>query len=231
VTEHASLAELGQLARASSIPLDAYRSSHVRSCVERALARTASPDVAALAARLRRDASARRSFRGCVLVGVTAMFRDAEEFELLERSILPELIRSRERLAVWSAGSSGGDELFSVAELLERLGALRGSLLLGSDVLDEAVAIAAQRVPAGAPIRFERRDLLVEPPPDRLFDLVLCRNVAIYLEPDAQRRLHAKLAAALRRGGYLMLGCSETLLRPGEHGLAPVSRHTFRRAA
>jgi len=51
------------------------------------------------------------------------MFRDAEQFDLLERELLPELAQRFRRLRVWSAGCSDGSELLSVAILLERLDA------------------------------------------------------------------------------------------------------------
>jgi chemotaxis methyl-accepting protein methylase len=52
------------------------------------------------------------------------------------------------------------------------------------------------------------------------FDLVLCRNLIIYLQPDAAAALWATLQSALRPGGVLLLGKAE---RPvGVRGLKPV---------
>jgi chemotaxis protein methyltransferase CheR len=42
-------------------------------------------------------------------------------------------------------------------------------------------------------------------------DLILCRNVLIYLAPEAARRVVARLWAALVPGGYLVLGPSDPL--------------------
>jgi chemotaxis protein methyltransferase CheR len=80
-------------------------------------------------------------------------------------------------------------------------------------------------------LRWERRDLLREPPPPGAFNLVLCRNVTIYFEPAAQRTVYVKLAAALGPGGVLMLGTSERLLSPGRFGLAEAGPHLYRRVA
>lgn len=49
--------------------------------------------------------------------------------------------------------------------------------------------------------------LLVEEP--GTWDIILCRNLAIYLKPDAARRLWERLSGRLRRGGVLILGKSE----------------------
>jgi len=42
-------------------------------------------------------------------------------------------------------------------------------------------------------------------------DIILCRNLLIYFEKDLQEKVVEKLAYALNRGGYLILGKSEIL--------------------
>jgi len=226
-------AELASLEAASGLPLAAYRRSHVEGCVARVLPRLGVSDAAGLGDLLRRDPAARAGFRRSVLVPVTRMFRDEAEFRLLERVVLPELLAARDRLQVWSAGCADGSELRSVGSLLERAGAAAEAVLIGTDVLEEeleqAVGLPGLPDTTRQSFRFERRDLVLDEPPARRFDLVLCRNVAIYLEPEAQAAVHAKLVAALRAGGFLMLGASETLLRPERLGLERVSRHVFRK--
>ena len=79
---------------------------------------------------------------------------------------------------------------------------------------------------------FTVQDLLVDPPFSRL-DFVSCRNLLIYLSPEAQEKVIAMFHFALREGGVLFLGGAETV---GEtHGrFAAISkpdriyRHTAR---
>ena len=56
---------------------------------------------------------------------------------------------------------------------------------------------------------FAKQDILTDPPFSRL-DLVICRNLLIYLEPDAQEKCIALFHYALRNGGYLFLGNAES---------------------
>jgi chemotaxis methyl-accepting protein methylase len=63
-----------------------------------------------------------------------------------------------------------------------------------------------------ARVRFQRHDLLREPPPDAPYDLITCRNVVIYFERPNQERLYHLFADALRPGGVLLLGKVETLV-------------------
>jgi two-component system CheB/CheR fusion protein len=57
---------------------------------------------------------------------------------------------------------------------------------------------------------FARQDLTRDPPFSRL-DLILCRNVLIYMDVTLQRRLVPMFHYALRSGGYLVLGHAETV--------------------
>jgi two-component system, chemotaxis family, CheB/CheR fusion protein len=57
---------------------------------------------------------------------------------------------------------------------------------------------------------FARHNLAEDPPFSRM-DLISCRNVLIYLEPVLQKRILASFRYALRDGGFLLLGKSETL--------------------
>jgi two-component system CheB/CheR fusion protein len=59
-------------------------------------------------------------------------------------------------------------------------------------------------------IVFAVQDILADPPFSRL-DFVSCRNLLIYLKPDAQARVVALFHFALRNGGVLLLGSAETV--------------------
>lgn len=60
-------------------------------------------------------------------------------------------------------------------------------------------------------VRFQRHDLLREPPPRTAHDLIVCRNAIIYFDRASQERLFDAFYDALTPGGYLVLGKVETL--------------------
>jgi two-component system CheB/CheR fusion protein len=62
---------------------------------------------------------------------------------------------------------------------------------------------------------FAKQDLLSDPPFSRM-DLIICRNLLIYLEPDAQEKCIALFHYALKDGGFLFLGAAES---PGRNNL------------
>ncbi|HUH14907.1 MAG TPA: CheR family methyltransferase [Gaiellaceae bacterium] len=227
------------LSRSTGIDLSAYRETHVAARVVRALEQEQVADVPRLARLLAADPAARDRFRRSVAVSVTGMFRDPEQFALLEQTLLPPLLADGRRLHVWSAGCSNGAELYSVALLLERLGALDRSFLLGSDLLAENVERARRADYTDAPVppnlkrrlRWERRDLLSDGAPPGHWRLVLCRNVAIYLSPPAKDRLQETLAQALAPGGILLLGRSERVAETKRLGLERIGPHAYRKLA
>jgi chemotaxis methyl-accepting protein methylase len=61
-------------------------------------------------------------------------------------------------------------------------------------------------------IVFAPHNLLRDPPFSRL-DLITCRNLLIYLEPEMQKKVVALLHFALREGGHLLLGNAESVGR------------------
>jgi chemotaxis protein methyltransferase CheR len=229
---------LAPLSAASGLRLETFREEHVTDRVDRALAAERLDSVENLVARLRGDERARERFRRSVAVSHSGFFRDPEQFEALEQRVLPRLLEHRDRLRVWSAGCANGLELWSLAVVLNRLGVLDDAHLLGSDLLDENLAVAragTYDVVEIAPalrrrVRWERRDLARDEPPSGRFDVVLCRNVAIYFEAGAKARLHRMLAAVLAPGGVLMLGRSERLSDPASLGLRRMEPHVYERA-
>jgi len=57
---------------------------------------------------------------------------------------------------------------------------------------------------------FATHNVLKDPPFSKL-DMIVCRNLFIYFKPDSQSRVLSTFQMALKPGGYLFLGCSESL--------------------
>ena len=146
-------------------------------------------------------------------------------------------------IRVWIAGCSTGQEAYSIAILFKEILAREGSnsivQIFASDVDREAVAEAREGVyrdvkglsekrltqyfthengawrvtpDLRSMVTFTVHDVLSDPPFLRL-DLLSCRNLLIYLKPDAQLRLMGLFHYALVPGGLLLLGTAETVGR------------------
>ena len=57
---------------------------------------------------------------------------------------------------------------------------------------------------------FAKQNLLTDPPFSKL-DLIICRNLLIYLEPEAQQKCISNFHYALKENGYLFLGNAESI--------------------
>lgn len=239
--------------------LDAYRSSQLERRLHFFRERWGIRDNAELALRVRTDPTIRRHLEDLLTINVSEFFRNFDRFAELRDRFLPELLRQRRPLRVWSAGCSIGAELYSVLILLDQLDPGGVHELLGTDV--DAAALARARLGVYDPLevravpaqwlqryfhrredgwevrptlrqraRWARHDLTIDPYPAG-WDLILCRNVVIYFSEETKQRVWEQLAASLRPGGILFVGGSESLYGLGPDSLRYVSPCFYRRSA
>jgi chemotaxis protein methyltransferase CheR len=88
-------------------------------------------------------------------------------------------------------------------------------------------------------VRFQVQNLLEPPPHPGEFDIVLCRNVLLYLNAERRGLVFDRMAGAMAPDGWMMLGAGETVIGqtrrfeadPAARGLyRPVSADQDRRA-
>lgn len=230
---------VSELFQTAGLSLEDYRVPPIRRRFRAALrvARCQNVEQALLAIRVN-PALARRAL-AALLIGHTQAFRDSDVFQTLQHVVIPRLgfLHSLGQPAprVWSVGCSRGLELLSVALLLAGQGLLEGSQLRGSDcrpvdprhdlaLVDDLLSSLPPtlRWHADASLHPHRRE--VESLIDQIewrcenvfdvcqptsWDVILCRNMAIYLEPHASVRLWRGLADSLVPGGFLITGKAE----------------------
>ena len=176
---------------------------------------------------------------GAMLIGVSEFFRDAPVFEQLWREVLPTLPRRAGHPRVWSIGCSDGQELYSVAMMLSELKMLAGATLLGTDCRSAAVARAREgrydeSALRGVPPSLVSKYCVDEPSRGMwrvcdevrmatqwrsgdatrrsergAWDLILCRNVSMYLQSEVASQLRRMCEQSLRVGGVLVFGRAE----------------------
>lgn len=198
------------------------------------------------------------SFLDRVTINVSQLWRNPEQWNVLEKSVIPELAATG-RVKIWSAGCSYGAEAHTLAAVcLEACPTARFEIV-GTDIdkrmIDRARAgvfseddarTAPKRLldkwftskPEGweakpevrRHLRFEVGDLLTDRFPAGGYDLILCRNVVIYFSEDVRDALHRRLVEALRPGGYLVVGATERVTITAEAGLSAAFPFTYRKA-
>jgi chemotaxis protein methyltransferase CheR len=66
--------------------------------------------------------------------------------------------------------------------------------------------------PLRKPVRFQVHNILEQPPHPAQFDIVLCRNVLLYLSAEKRMLAFERIASAMAEDGWLMLGAGETVI-------------------
>ncbi len=197
------------------------------------------------------------AFLDRVTINVSQLWRNPEQWAALAREVLPELAGTG-RIRAWSAGCSYGAEAYTLGAVCRSAVPRARVEIRGTDIdrrmVDRARAGRfslddARNAPAAelqryfelegeewvarpelrALVSFDTGDLLRMTFPREAFDLVLCRNTVIYFTDGVRDDLHARLAAALRPGGFLLVGSTERVAAPGQIGLAPVVPFTYRK--
>ena len=70
----------------------------------------------------------------------------------------------------------------------------------------------ARSKPLRKPVRFQVHNLLEPEPHPGDFDIILCRNVLLYLSPEKKSLAFERIAGSMADDGWLMLGAGETVI-------------------
>lgn len=190
---------------------------------------------------LDQDAREYQELLDALTINVTKFFRNPETWSAL-RPYLQQLAKTRPELRIWSAGCASGEEPYTIAVLLAEasvpgvidatdvdrlsLERTRQAKYLDSAFTEMPVELKRRYFLDGQPaqpvrdvLRVLAHDLTREPPPRPPYDLIVCRNVVIYFERQAQERLFQVFVNALAPGGVLLLGKVETLFGPARSQL------------
>jgi chemotaxis protein methyltransferase CheR len=207
---------------------------------------------------LRSDAALLDQLLDRITINVSQLWRNPEQWDLLAAKVLPELA-GRGSIDAWSAGCSYGAEAYTLAaECALTVPSVRVRIRgtdidrrmvaraqLGHFSADDARTAPPDKLSAGfdeviggwransalrAMTTFERGDLLTLAPRRDSFDLVLCRNTVIYFTEDVRDELHARLATALRPGGYLIVGSTERVADAAALNLSPAHPFIYRKS-
>lgn len=225
----------------TGLALDAWPESRLHDAVKRAAAQCGLQGAVELIDRVELDSRAREALLSEVTIGETYFLREPKQLEFAVREAIPAIRAKRgsqHRPRLWSAACSTGEEAYSLAILLRQHGL--AAEVLGTDLAPARIDAARCGVYRTWSLRtlrpeqiaeFFRRSgdeyllrpvlrervrfqvhNLIERPPEREWDVILCRNALMYLDADALRRAAEHLLGALAPDGYLVLGASDPLL-------------------
>jgi len=183
----------------------------------------------------------------CLTTNLTRFFREKAHFDYLKESLVCLKPENQDRLRIWSAGCSSGEEPYSIAMILRELWSEIDKMdvrILATDISSNMIRSARhgtysldrlKHVPfelrqkyfkkvhtgrgekyqikseASKLITFRRHNLAGPWPMKGPFQVILCRNVMIYFDREAQKQLVSRFYNILAPEGLLIVGHSEGL--------------------
>ncbi|MGW8368644.1 MAG: chemotaxis protein CheB, partial [Gammaproteobacteria bacterium] len=139
---------LGELARQRNIDFSVYRRASLTRRIRRRMQLRDVSDSREYAELLASDAVEGKRLLHDLLIGVTEFFRDPEAFAELKRIVRESLSEVRDELRVWVAGCATGEEVYSLAIMLDEARAecdWNGRVrIFATDIHKDALRIAGE---------------------------------------------------------------------------------------
>jgi len=124
------------------IDLSFYKEKQMKRRIDSLIKRNALDDYKSYIDLLKKSKDHLQEFLGYITINVSEFFRNPNQWRVLEEQILPELFKDNRRLKIWSSACSTGEEPYSLAMLLNKMGCLDKAKILASDLDMEAIESA-----------------------------------------------------------------------------------------
>ncbi len=176
----------------------------------------------------------------------TYFFREQKQLKAFIEEIVPEILSTKEKLRIWSAGCSTGEEPYTIAILLNEYNYFQKASIdiFASDLSQEAIVKARKGIyrensfrtcpehfkkkyfeevsPGNIKIKDEIKQKVSFGKLNLLdinrtyllgyLDVIFCRNVIIYFDDKAKKKVIEMFFDRLYPKGFLLLGHSESLI-------------------
>ncbi len=206
---------------------------------------------------LNKDQQLYKKFLEHITINVSEFFRNINHWQIMEKEIVPLLLKEKKSLKIWSAGCSTGEEPYSLAMMLRENGWSLAEPIyatdIDKDVLSKAsLGVYSDKAMEGVPsniknkyfkshpegfevnddikkmVKFQQHNLLRDNFPKN-YDLILCRNVVIYFTEETKEDLYKRFTEALRPKGILFIGSTEQIFQAREIGLNSVATFFYQK--
>ncbi|RWZ60267.1 protein-glutamate O-methyltransferase CheR [Halobacillus fulvus] len=180
-------------------------------------------------------------------INVSEFYRNKQRFDVLETRVIPALMKGKQKLKIWSAACSTGEEPYTLAMILSRFYPLDQIEIIATDIDSNAIDQAKKGVYAERSLKemppkvkekffskngafyhldegikkcvtFKQHNLLADRYESHC-DLIVCRNVMIYFTEEAKATIYTNFSRALNSKGILFVGSTEQIFSPGKYDL------------
>jgi len=190
-------------------------------------------------------------------INVSEFYRNPKRWNVLNDKIVPLLLKNRDKLSIWSAACSTGEEPYSLAILFREYFPTASVHITATDIDDNALVAAKQGLYSEKALKelpfelkkkyfskqgegyiidpslkknvtFKKHNILADRYP-RDIDLIVCRNVLIYFTDEAKKHVYQNFSDALKRDGVLFVGSTEQIFNPSKYDLRILDTFFYQR--
>lgn len=196
---------------------------------------------------LKTDTELFEEFVSYITINVSEFYRNPDQWKLMDQQVIPELVKKfGDRLKVWSAACSTGDEPYSLVMALSKHVPMNNIKIDATDLDKQIIAKAkvglySDKSLLGVPEEMKKKYFTQVGPSFKVADeikskvefrehnllkdayssnyhLIVCRNVLIYFTEEAKEDVFRKFYNALAPGGILFIGSTEQIINYKEIG-------------
>ena len=247
-----------KILKLTKIDLSSYKERQMRRRIDSLIRRNNYDDYDEYYKALTQNAKLYDEFINYLTINVSEFYRNPAQWEMLEKEIMPNILKLNKKPKIWSAACSTGEEPYSLAMMMSRFVDLNSLKIIATDIDDGAITKAKNGiyVPKSLVnlpkefvsnyftkvgenykisdkikncIEFKHHNLLLEKYPDNC-DLIVCRNVMIYFTEEAKAIMYNKFRDSLNNNGVLFVGSTEQIILPQRYKLEPVKTFFYKRS-
>lgn len=246
-----------KILKLTGIDLSSYKERQMRRRIDSLIKRNNYDDYDAYYKALMVNSKMYDEFINYLTINVSEFYRNPLQWEILEKEIMPAILKQNRKPRIWSAACSTGEEPYSLVMMMTKFTDLSSIKILATDIDDGAVNKAKNGVyvpkslvnlpkdfisnyfeKAGENykitdavkkcVEFKHHNLLDDRYPENC-DLIVCRNVMIYFTEEAKSVMYNKFREALTGYGVLFVGSTEQIILPQRYKLEPAKTFFYKR--
>ncbi|WP_066193208.1 MULTISPECIES: CheR family methyltransferase [Gracilibacillus] len=208
---------------------------------------------------INKDQQLLQEFLDKVTINVSEFYRNPSRWKVLERNVLPVFKQKRNKIKIWSAACSTGEEPYTLAIIASQIWGSHNIEIIATDIDPNVLARAKQGIykeralqEVSDPIKkkyfhqegptfkvdekikrtvtFKQHNLLADKYPMNV-DIIVCRNVLIYFTEEAKQTIYNRFSQALAKDGVFFVGSTEQIFSPEQYGFRVLDTFFYEKQA
>lgn len=241
----------------TGIDLSSYKERQMKRRIESLISRNRFTSYVDYFTELKTNKILLEEFINYLTINVSEFRRNPQQWDVLEKEIIPSIMAKVKKPKIWSAACSTGEEPYTLVMLMTKFMPLAEIEIMATDIdagaLEKADIgmynakatknLSSENVKrffdqngdfyqikneVKERVRFKKHNLLEDKYPADC-DLIICRNVMIYFTEETKSLMYHKFHDALKPSGVLFVGSTEQIIMPNRYKLTPLKTFFYQK--